>query len=102
MPKSFTYYTQRLQSNLVEQAEANLYRNLEARQGAQGPEVCYQGKTYLSFASNDYLGLAKHPQLIQAFKDAADRYGVGSASSQVVSGHCDLHQALEEEIADFF
>lgn len=59
------------------------------------------GKQYLSFCSNDYLGLANHPDLIAAFKQAADQFGVGSGASHLVAGHSSEHHALEEELAAF-
>jgi 8-amino-7-oxononanoate synthase len=55
----------------------------------------------VNFCSNDYLGLATHPDVVNAFKDAADRYGVGSAASHLVTGHGPEHEALEQELAAF-
>ncbi|GAA0417540.1 8-amino-7-oxononanoate synthase [Cocleimonas flava] len=59
------------------------------------------GGKYLSFCSNDYLGLANHPDLVNAFKQAADKYGVGSGSAHLISGHSIEHQKLEEALAEF-
>jgi 8-amino-7-oxononanoate synthase len=59
------------------------------------------GVPYLTFCSNDYLGLANHPDLITAFQEAANQYGVGSGSAHLVSGHNTEHQKLEEELAEF-
>lgn len=56
---------------------------------------------YLNFCSNDYLGLAGHPLVRETFAAAALRYGLGSGASHMVTGHCDAHQALEEELAQF-
>jgi 8-amino-7-oxononanoate synthase len=55
----------------------------------------------LSFCSNDYLGLANHPEVVAAFRAGAERYGVGAGASHLVSGHSRAHHALEEELADF-
>lgn len=55
----------------------------------------------VNFASSDYLGLAKHPKVIQSFKDAVDRFGVGSGGSAMVCGYHDAHRALEEKVAEF-
>jgi 8-amino-7-oxononanoate synthase len=55
----------------------------------------------LAFCSNDYLGLANHPQVVAAFKRGADIYGVGSGAAHLVTGHSAAHHALEEELADF-
>ncbi len=55
----------------------------------------------LSFCSNDYLGLADHPRVVEAFVAASREWGVGSGASHLVSGHCREHHALEEELAEF-
>lgn len=58
-------------------------------------------KNIISFCSNDYLGLANHPQVKQAMIDAVERYGVGSGAAHLVNGHTDAHHQLEEELAEF-
>ena len=55
----------------------------------------------LGFCSNDYLGLANHPEVIAALQQGAERWGVGSGASHLVSGHTSVHHALEEELAAF-
>jgi 8-amino-7-oxononanoate synthase len=55
----------------------------------------------VNFCSNDYLGLASHPEVIRAFVSAAEKYGVGSGASHLVTGHSAEHEALEEELAAF-
>jgi 8-amino-7-oxononanoate synthase len=52
-----------------------------------------------NFCSNDYLGLSKHLEVVQAFKEAVDLYGVGSGASHLVTGHCRAHESLEEVLA---
>ncbi|MBI5436765.1 MAG: 8-amino-7-oxononanoate synthase [Nitrosomonadales bacterium] len=59
------------------------------------------GKSYLSFCSNDYLGLTNHPQLIAALQAGAQQYGVGAGASHLVSGHFAAHHQLENELAAF-
>ena len=59
------------------------------------------GDELLAFCSNDYLGLAAHPRVVEAFTQAAREWGVGSGASHLVSGHCREHHALEEELAAF-
>lgn len=76
-------------------------RTRVARKGQQAPEQEIAGQHFVSFCSNDYLGLASHPQVREAFKSAVDRYGLGSGGSHMVTGHCAAHQLLEEELADF-
>jgi 8-amino-7-oxononanoate synthase len=65
------------------------------------PLVNIGGKQVLAFASNDYLGLANHPQLIEAAAEGARRWGVGAGASHLVSGHSAVHEALEKELARF-
>ncbi len=59
------------------------------------------GRTMLGFCSNDYLGLASHPEVIAALQGAAAEYGVGGGAAHLVSGHSLPHHALEEELAEF-
>jgi len=86
---------------LTERRAAHLYRERRLLQSAQGPQVIVDGKSYLAFCSNDYLGLANHPDVVAAFKNAADKFGVGSGASHLVAGHSSEHHALEEELAAF-
>ena len=86
---------------LAERRAAHLYRNRKLLQSPQAPEVCVDGKKYLAFCSNDYLGLASHPDVISALQKAAEKYGVGSGASHLVAGHSSEHHALEEELAAF-
>lgn len=60
------------------------------------------GRTVLNFCANNYLGLADHPDLIQAAKDALDSHGFGMASVRFICGTQDLHKQLEKQIAEFF
>ncbi|MBX3620961.1 MAG: 8-amino-7-oxononanoate synthase [Rhizobacter sp.] len=66
-----------------------------------GPRLVVDGRPLVSFASNDYLGLAQHPALIAAAQEAAARYGVGATASALVCGHEAPHEALEAELAAF-
>lgn len=90
-----------LQSALNERREQNLYRMRKVIDSAQGAEVIVDGKRYLNFCNNDYLGLANHPDIVSAFKNAADEFGVGSGASHLVCGHSALHHRLEEQLAEF-
>jgi len=90
-----------LQQALEELKQADLYRSRRVIDSAQGVYLQVDGKSVLNFCSNDYLGLANHPEVIKSFKEAADRYGVGSGSAHLVCGHGREHHALEEELADF-
>ena len=66
-----------------------------------GRELVVDGRRLLNFCSNDYLGLAADPRVTAAFKAGADRWGVGSGASHLVSGHTAAHQELEAALADF-
>lgn len=92
---------QRLARRLAERQQQHLYRHRRELQSAQGAQVQVDGKFYLNFCSNDYLGLANHPTVISAFQQAANDYGVGSGASHLVCGHSRLHQQLEQELAAF-
>ncbi|MBK1645417.1 8-amino-7-oxononanoate synthase [Thiocapsa imhoffii] len=67
----------------------------------QQPCVRLDGRALLSFCSNDYLGLANHPEVVAALRDGATRWGVGSGAAHLVTGHSAAHAALEEELAGF-
>ncbi|MBO6524478.1 MAG: 8-amino-7-oxononanoate synthase [Balneolaceae bacterium] len=64
--------------------------------------VIRDGKEVINFCSNDYLGLSSHPKVIERSKEFAENYGAGSGSSRLVSGTLDIHQSLEEKLADTF
>ena len=81
--------------------ESGLYRELKAVENAQDTRIDIEGKTYLSFCSNNYLGLANHPSVVNAVKKAVDEYGWGACASRLVSGNMTLHEALEKEISRF-
>lgn len=86
---------------LTERRAANLYRSRRVLQSPQTPQVVVDGKQYTAFCSNDYLGLANHPDVVAAFQSAANSFGVGSGASHLVAGHSSEHHALEEELAAF-
>jgi 8-amino-7-oxononanoate synthase len=90
-----------LRPSLKARERDNLYRRRKTLQSPQSTELVVDGKPYLAFSSNDYLGLANHPDVIGAFVRAAKKYGVGSGASHLVCGHSAHHHALEEELADF-
>ncbi len=91
----------RLRQRLSERHSAHLYRSLKIAEGPQTPRRVADGREVLGFCSNDYLGLANHPEVIAAFKRGASEYGVGSGAAHLVNGHTRAHQALEEELAAF-
>lgn len=86
---------------LAQKKADGLYRRRRTLSSAQGARVQVDGREVLNFCSNDYLGLANHPDVVAAFQQAAARYGVGSGASHLVCGHSAEHEALEQELAAF-
>ena len=90
-----------LASRLNERRAAHLYRQRPLLETPQGPEVMVEGERLLAFCSNDYLGLANHPEVIAAMQQGAAKWGVGGGASHLVLGHSTPHHALEEALAEF-
>lgn len=90
-----------LQQQLAELAERGMFRSLRVVGSAQGPKVTVDGMERLLLCSNNYLGLANHPQLVDAACRATRDYGTGSGASRLVSGSMSLHHQLEERLAAF-
>jgi 8-amino-7-oxononanoate synthase len=90
-----------LASRLAERRAAHLYRQRPLLESPQGPEVMVEGERLLAFCSNDYLGLANHPEVIAAMQQGAAKWGVGGGASHLVLGHSTPHHALEEALAEF-
>jgi 8-amino-7-oxononanoate synthase len=91
----------RLAAHAQQREQAGLRRRLHTVTRADGMWVERGGRRLLSFCSNDYLGLAQHPSLVDALKRAADEDGVGSGSAHLISGHRSVHAALEEALAEW-
>jgi 8-amino-7-oxononanoate synthase len=77
----------------------NRFRSLRASAPAAAGRVMRDGRELLNFSSNDYLGLARHPKLIEGARAAAAKWGAGSGSSRLVSGTLELHEAIEAKLA---
>ena len=86
---------------MVQLKQGGLYRERRLVDTPPGRLVVFDGRECLSFCSNDYLGLANHPDVVQAFRRGAERWGVGSGASHLISGHSVAHHALELELAEF-
>jgi len=78
-----------------------LFTNIRTLSSPQGAWLTVDGKEVLNFCSNNYLGFANHPRLVEAAKNAIDTYGVGPAAVRTIAGTMDLHNQLEERIARF-
>jgi 8-amino-7-oxononanoate synthase len=81
--------------------EKGRYRHLRRMSTPQEAEITIEGKRLLNFSSNNYLGLANHPEIVQAFTEYARQYGVGSGASRLINGHTEVHAELEETLARF-
>ena len=90
---------QALTARTARREHDGLLRRLRAVERTHGARVATGGRELLNFCSNDYLGLAQHPEIIAAFKRAADEYGVGATAAHLVCGHHREHAMLEEELA---
>ncbi|TRW96478.1 8-amino-7-oxononanoate synthase [Candidatus Methylobacter oryzae] len=90
-----------LAAGLDDIARQGLYRSRRVSESPQGINLEINGRHVVNFCSNDYLGLANHPEVVDAFKAGVDRYGVGSGSAHLICGHSAAHHALEEELAAF-
>lgn len=94
MPIDLTAELARLDSD-------DLRRRRRTTESAQGTRIVIDGRPYLSFASNDYLGLAAHPDIAEAACAAARQFGVGAGASHLLTGHHALHDAFETAFARF-
>ena len=81
--------------------EAGLYNHIRTLSSPQGAWLVVDGKRALNFCSNNYLGLANHPRIVKAARDAMEKYGVGPAAVRSIAGTMDLHVQLEQRLAKF-
>ncbi|NIE76655.1 8-amino-7-oxononanoate synthase [Pantoea sp. Ap-967] len=89
-----------LAARLAERRAADLHRQRPMLESPQGPQVVVDGQRLLAFCSNDYLGLANHPDVIAAWQAGAERWGVGGGASHLVLGHSTPHHQVEEALAE--
>lgn len=92
---------QRCREFLEERERRQLLRRLVSSSGRSPALAVREGREYVDFSSNDYLGLSSHPALVAAAREALDRYGVGAGASRLMSGDLAIHHELEEETAAF-
>ncbi len=91
----------RLTEQIAALTELGLLRQRRLLETAQGTQVMVDGQSVLSFCSNDYLGLANHPDLAAAIVQALPEMGVGAGASHLVTGHHAAHHAFEKAFAEF-
>jgi glycine C-acetyltransferase len=92
---------QYLLDTMDELKATGLYNSIRTIESAQGAWTQVDGKKVLNLCSNNYLGLANHPRMVQAAKDAIDTYGVGPAAVRSIAGTQTIHVQLDEEVARF-
>ncbi|HRZ86805.1 MAG TPA: 8-amino-7-oxononanoate synthase [bacterium] len=90
-----------LSKELIDLEKSGLYRRMRIIASSQEATVIISNKRYLSFSSNNYLGLATHPKVKEAAIEAIRKFGCGAASSRLISGTMELHDQLEKRIALF-
>lgn len=89
----------RLAAAQAQRAEEGLLRRLRSVDACDGVHVWINGRRLLNFASNDYLGLAAHPRVIEALQTGAARWGVGATAAHLLGGHRAAHAQLEDDLA---
>ncbi|WP_341775219.1 glycine C-acetyltransferase [Staphylococcus hyicus] len=90
-----------LQENIDYLKDNGLYNEIDSIEGANGPEIKINEKTYINLSSNNYLGLATNEDLKTAAKKAIDSHGVGAGAVRTINGTLDLHDELEQTLAKF-
>ncbi|WP_026895881.1 glycine C-acetyltransferase [Clostridiisalibacter paucivorans] len=90
-----------LKEKINELKDEGVYRKLPILEGPNEAEVILDGKKVINLSSNNYLGFANHPRLKQASIDAVKKYGAGSGAVRTIIGNMDIHEELEELLAEF-
>ncbi len=90
-----------IQDELQNLKDAGLYNRIRTLGSPQGAWLVVDGKRALNFCSNNYLGLANHPRIVQAAQQAVAKYGVGPAAVRTIAGTMELHLELERRLAAF-
>jgi glycine C-acetyltransferase len=90
-----------IQDEIQKLKDDGLYNRIRTLSSPQGAWLVVDGKRVLNFCSNNYLGMANHPRIVQATQDAVKKYGVGPAAVRSIAGTMDLHLELERRLAAF-
>ena len=99
----YTSIKKHLEQELQAIKAQGLYKEERIIVSSQGPVITLDtGQKVLNFCANNYLGLANHPEVIQAAKDSMDTHGFGMASVRFICGTQDIHKQLEQKIAHFY
>lgn len=90
-----------LKDNLQDLRDKGLYNEINIINGANGPIINIDGKELINLSSNNYLGLATHPRMIEATVEATKKYGAGAGAVRTINGTLDIHSELEKRLAGF-
>lgn len=90
-----------LETNLEDIKERGLFNTIDVVEGSNGAVITVNDQTLINLASNNYLGFATSPELINASVEATKHYGAGAGAVRTINGTLDIHQKLEEKIAEF-
>ena len=90
-----------ISEEIADLRKAGLFTQIRSIESPQGAWLVVDGQKVLNFCSNNYLGLANHPHLVEAAKAALDKYGVGPTAVRTIAGTMDLHLELESRLASF-
>jgi len=88
-----------MQTELDELRRLGLYRTIQTASSAANRTVTIQGREKIVFGSNNYLGLASHPEILESIKLGLTTWGFGAGSSHLLSGHTEVHERLEDRLA---
>ncbi len=90
-----------MESELEKLKEQGLYNTIRTLESSQGAWVKINGRELINFSSNNYLGFANHPKIVKAAQNAIEEYGVGPGAVRTIAGTMELHNELEEKLAEF-
>ena len=90
-----------IETELQNLKDAGLYNRIRTLSSPQGAWLIVDGKRVLNFCSNNYLGLANHPHIVQSVREVVEKYGVGPAAVRSIAGTTDIHIELERRLAQF-
>ncbi|WP_061039401.1 8-amino-7-oxononanoate synthase [Vibrio coralliirubri] len=94
-------FKSRIKRALAHRREQGLTRQLKVLENSNGPLLTSEGSSFINFSSNDYLGLASDPELVEAWQAGLSQYGVGSAASPLVTGFSPAHRNLEAQLCEW-
>ena len=94
-------FKSRIKDALAHRREQGLTRQLKVLENSNGPLLISEGSSFINFSSNDYLGLANDPELVDAWQSGLSQYGAGSAASPLVTGFSPAHRNLEAQLCEW-